>query len=250
MGFKDHFSQGSAAYASARPRYPRALADWLASVAPAPGLAWDVGCGSGQLSTLLGERFTRVIATDASAQQLEHAEGHPRVEYRCAAAEDSGLEANSVDVVTAAQAAHWFDLPRFYAEVRRVARAPESVVALITYSFHTVAPAVDDVLGRFALGTLAGFWPKERAHVDVGYASLEFPFARLEAPPLELCADWGVDAMLAYVRTWSAVSAFVRAGREAEVRAFEAEVRAAWGPIAARRVTWPLTVVAGRVGAR
>lgn len=223
--------------------------DFLASVAPSTALAWDVGCGSGQLSTLLGERFERVIATDASAQQLEHAEPHPRVEYRLGSAEASGLDAGSVDVITAAQAAHWFDLPRFYAEVRRVARAPESVVALVTYSFHTVAPAIDEVVGRFALGTVAAYWPKERAHVDAGYASLGFPFARLEVPPLELTEDWSVDAMLGYIRTWSAVSAFTRAGHEAEVLAFEAEVRAAWGAIGTRRITWPLTVLAGRVGA-
>lgn len=250
MGFNDHFSQGSAAYAAARPRYPRALVDFLADAARSTTVAWDVGCGSGQLSTLLGERFDRVIATDASAQQLQHAQAHPRVEYRCAPAEASGLEAGRVDLVVAAQAAHWFDLPRFYAEVRRVARGPQSVVALVTYSFHTVAPAVDEVVSRFALKTLAPWWPPERRHVDAGYASLDFPFARLEAPPLKLTADWDCAQVLGYVRTWSAVAAFVREGHQDAVRAFEAQVRQAWGPVGARRVTWPLTVVAGRVGPR
>lgn len=248
MTFKDHFSQGSAAYAAARPRYPRALVDFLAGACASTALAWDVGCGSGQLSTLLAERFGKVIATDASAQQLEHAEAHPKVEYRRAPAEASGLDARSVDLVTAAQAAHWFELPRFYAEVRRVARGPGAVVALVTYAWHSVAPAIDEVVAPFALGTLAPFWPKERKSVEDGYASLDFPFARLEVPALELSADWDVEAMLAYIRTWSAVSAFVRAGHEAQVQAFEADVRKAWGPIGARRVTWPLTVVAGRVG--
>ncbi|MEW5737895.1 MAG: class I SAM-dependent methyltransferase [Myxococcota bacterium] len=249
MSFKDHFSQASQAYAQSRPRYSRALVDFLADVSPSTGLAWDVGCGSGQLSTLLPERFAHVIATDASAQQLEHAEAHPKVEYRHAPAEASGLDANVADCITVAQAAHWFELPRFYAEVRRVARVPASVIALITYSFHSVAPAVDEVVGRFALGTLADFWPKERRHVDAGYASLDFPFARLDVPPLELVADWEVDAMLGYIRTWSATSAFLRAGHEREVQDFEDQVRSAWGSIRARRVTWPLTVVAGRVGA-
>lgn len=248
MGFKDHFSHDSAGYAAARPRYPRALVDFLASASPSTRLAWDVGCGSGQLSTLLAERFEQVIATDASAQQLANAEAHPKVTYRHAPAEASGLEARSVDLVTAAQAAHWFDLPRFYDEVRRVARGPDSVVALISYAWHSVAPAIDEVVAPFALGTLAPFWPKERKAVEDGYASLDFPFARLDVPPLELAADWECDAMLAYIRTWSAVAAFLRAGHEAELLAFEADVRKAWGGIGARRVTWPLTVIAGRVG--
>lgn len=249
MGFKDHFSHGSQAYAQRRPRYPRALVDFLADSSPSVGLAWDVGCGSGQLSTLLPERFERVVATDASAQQLEHAEAHPKVEYRQAPAEASGLSSRCVDLVTVAQAAHWFDLPRFYAEVRRVACVPETVLALITYSFHSVAPAVDEVVGRFALGTLADWWPKERVLVDSGYSTLDFPFERLAVPPLELVADWDVDAVLGYIRTWSAVGKFVQAGHGAQVAAFEQEARAAWGDIGPRRVTWPLTVVAGRVGA-
>lgn len=248
MGFKDHFSHDSAGYAAARPRYPRALVDFLASVSPSTRLAWDVGCGSGQLSTLLAERFERVIATDASAPQLANAEAHPKVTYRQASAEASGLEARSVDLVTVAQAAHWFDLPRFYGEVRRVARGPDSVVALISYAWHSVAPAIDDVVAPFAQGTLTPFWPKERKAVEDGYASLDFPFARLDVPPLELAADWDCDAMLAYIRTWSAVAAFLRAGHEAALLAFEADVRRAWGGIGARRVSWPLTVLAGRVG--
>lgn len=248
MGFKDHFSHDSRGYAVARPRYPRAVVDFLASVSPSTKLAWDVGCGSGQLSTLLAERFERVIATDASAQQLANAEARAKVEYRHAPAEASGIDAGSVDLVTAAQAAHWFDLPRFYDEVRRVARGPDSVIALISYAWHSVAPAIDEVVAPFALGTLTPFWPKERKAVEDGYASLDFPFARLEVPPLELAADWDCDAMLAYIRTWSAVAAFLRAGHDAELQAFEADVRRAWGAIGVRRVTWPLTVIAGRVG--
>ena len=120
--FKDHFSSGADGYAAHRPAYPAALAEFLAGAAPRPDVAWDAGCGSGQLSVLLGDRFERVIATDGSAEQLAHAAPHPRVEYRRATAEASGLADASVDLAVSAQAAHWFDLPAYYAEVRRVAR--------------------------------------------------------------------------------------------------------------------------------
>src|SRR5689334_22090747 len=148
MPFKDHFSSRSADYAAYRPTYPRAVADYLASLCPAPDVALDVGCGTGQLSVLLAENFRSVVATDASARQIESAVPHPRVDYRVAAAERSGLPDRSVDLVTAAQAAHWFDLPAFYAEVRRVGKAG-AVLALVTYGVVQADPEVDPVIQRF-----------------------------------------------------------------------------------------------------
>src|SRR5690349_17590978 len=117
--FKDHFSERAAGYASYRPHYPREVATWLASVAPARNLAWDVACGSGQLSTLLGDLFRLVIATDASAAQIEQAARHPNVEYRVEPGERASLSDRTADLITVAQAAHWIDLKAFYAEVRR-----------------------------------------------------------------------------------------------------------------------------------
>src|SRR2546422_1064300 len=130
--FEDHFSEIAAAYAAHRPSYPAALVDFLARLAPETRLAWDAGSGSGQLSVLLAGPFDRVVATDASAEQIARAAPHPKVEYRCAPAGVSGLPARVVDLATAAQAAHWFDLPAYYAEVRRVTR-PGGIVALISY---------------------------------------------------------------------------------------------------------------------
>src|SRR5689334_3844133 len=105
--FKDHFSERAAGYASHRPHYTKELVMWLASLAPAKRLAWDAGCGSGQLSTLLGDEFEKVFATDASSAQIEQAEPHPHVEYRVEPAERSSLADGSVDLITVAQAIHW-----------------------------------------------------------------------------------------------------------------------------------------------
>jgi SAM-dependent methyltransferase len=130
--FKDHFSTHAAGYAAHRPRYPTALVEYLAEIAPSLHLALDCGCGTGQLSVRLASRFERVVATDASASQIANAEPHDRVEYRVAPAEKSGLPDGTVDLITVAQAAHWLDLDSFYGEVRRVARH-DGVVALVTY---------------------------------------------------------------------------------------------------------------------
>src|SRR5579872_1342582 len=155
--FKDHFSELAAGYAAHRPTYPRALVDYLAGIAPAQRLAWDCGCGSGQLSTLLAEPFEQVVATDASAEQIASAVPADRVEYRVAPAEASGLSDASVDLVTVAQAAHWFDLPAFYAEARRVAR-PGAGIALVTYGIMEVDDETDRVTMPFYYDVLKGYW--------------------------------------------------------------------------------------------
>ena len=138
MAFKDHFSRIAATYASFRPRYPPALFDYLARSCRQHTLAWDCACGSGQATLDLAQRFDAVLATDASAAQLASAPPLANVRYRVAPAEDSGLAALSVDIVTVAQALHWFELAPFYAEVERVLRR-EGVLAVWTYGVMHVA---------------------------------------------------------------------------------------------------------------
>jgi ubiquinone/menaquinone biosynthesis C-methylase UbiE len=173
MSFKDHFSTRSADYAIYRPTYPRALVDYLAGLCAAHDVALDVGCGSGQLSVLLAERFAQVIATDASAQQIEKAAAHERVDYRVAPAENSGLPDRTADLVTAAQAAHWFDLPAFYAEARRVGK-PGAILALVTYGVLQADPDIDPTIQHFYENVVGPYWPPERYLVEEGYRSFDF----------------------------------------------------------------------------
>jgi SAM-dependent methyltransferase len=245
--FKDHFSARSADYAARRPTYPPALADWLAGIAPRTGLAWDAGCGSGQLSVLLGERFDRVVATDASARQIANARPHPHVDYRCAPAEASGLEDRSADLIVAAQAAHWFDLEGFYAEVRRVAR-PGAAVALVCYTLPRIEPAVDAALRRFHDERMAPYWPAEREHVDAGYATLPFPFPEIPAPDTAMTADWTLADMLGFLDTWSSVRRFEQAEGRSPIPEFRAALEPIWPEGRRLAVRWPLSVRAGRVG--
>jgi len=221
--------------------------DFLASVVPGRGLAWDAGCGSGQLSVLLAERFERVVATDASPEQIAHAAPHPGVEYRVARAEASGLPDRCVDLATAAQAAHWFDLDAYYAEVRRVAR-PGAVIALLTYGVMTIGPDIDPIVRAFHAGTLRPHWPPERRPVDEGYRSLPFPFRELDAPPMELRAEWSLPDVLGYIGTWSAVRALERDEGPDPFVAFRHRLAGAWGDPALRRpIRWPLGMRVGRV---
>ena len=245
--FKDHFSQVASAYAAHRPSYPVAVVDFLARHAPARRLAWDCGCGSGQLSVLLAGPFERVLATDASAEQIAHATAHPKVEYRCAPAGASDLQDHIADLATAAQAAHWFDLPAYYAEVRRVLR-PGGLVALISYGVATAGADLDAVIHPFYSQVLGSFWPPERRHVDEGYRSLPFPFEELESPPFEIRLEWRLEDLIGYVGTWSAVWALERAKGQGPVASFTRDLAAAWGPPdRMRTVRWPLSLRVGRV---
>lgn len=248
-GFKDHFSTVAAGYAAHRPVYPPALAEYLAGLAPQHRLVWEAGCGSGQLSVLLAPHFERVFATDASAEQIAHAVRCPNVDYRAAKAERCELPDGAADLAVAAQAAHWFDLSAYYAEVRRVVR-PGGVVALVSYGIHSVNEDVDRVVGRFYHGPLDSHWPPERRHVEAGYRTLPFPFAETAAPLLEMTAEWPLAGMLDYVGTWSALQSLERAGARREFEAFRTELAAAWGPPETRRrVRWPLSLRVGQVAA-
>lgn len=234
--FKDHFSDRASGYASHRPVYPPELVDYLAAQCGGvhPLTAWDAGCGSGQLSVPLTAKFDRVIATDASAEQIAHATPHLHVEYRASPAENSGIAAESVDLAVAAQAAHWFDLPRFYAEARRVVRKG-GVVALVTYDLLEVNGAIDALVRTFYRSLE---WPPERRLVEDGYASLPFPFHEMESPRLFMTSDWNVEHLLGYVHTWSGA-------RGADTAQFERDIRELWGD-ATRAVRWPLAMRIGR----
>lgn len=246
--FKDHFSKTSADYASYRPTYPMQLVDELAKISPATDLALDVGCGTGQLSVLLAERFNQVVATDASAAQIEKATPHKNVTYRTALAENSGVDDNSVDLITVAQAAHWLDLEKFYSEARRIAKS-NAAIALITYGvLHVEGDAVDAIVQEFYWKTIGPYWPPERRHVEEGYRNLPYPFHETKLPNLAIEVSWCLQDLIGYVKTWSAVIAAQKALDTDPVAHLTETLRNPWGNAEVRRrVTWPLSLRVGHV---
>lgn len=248
MSFTDHFGGHAAGYAAHRPTYPAALFAFLAGAAPGRDLAWDCGTGSGQAATGLAEEFAAVVATDPSAGQLAHARAHPRVTYRPGDEGTSGLADRAADLVTAAQAAHWFDLDRFYAEVRRVAR-PGGLVALWTYGLATISPAVDAVLLAFYRDRVGRYWPAERRHVETEYRDLPFPFEPVPAPPFSMTFTLDRPGLVAYVGTWSAVARCLEAEGRDPLPDLERALAAAWPDASdTRTIRLALTLLLGRVG--
>lgn len=247
MSFRDHFSGHAAGYAQGRPTYPPALFEWLAALCPRRALAWDAGCGNGQAAHALARHFERVIATDPSAEQVAQGTPAPNLEYRVEPAESPSLEAHSADLATAAQAFHWFDLPRYFAAVRRTL-TPAGILAVWTYGLSNVDAGVDRVFRKLYDEVLGPYWPAERRHVENGYAELSFPFESIAAPAFAMQCDWTLSQYLAYLRTWSASQRYLRATGVDPVALIEPELTTAWGDPAARRtVEWPLGVRVGRV---
>lgn len=244
MPFRDHFSAQAQHYARHRPQYPRALFDYLATLAPAQECAWDCGTGNGQAAIELAKHFQRVIATDASREQIENAFPHERVDYRVEQAENTSIPDNSVDLITVGTAVHWFDFDPFYAEVRRVGK-PGAILAVWTYDLPIVAPGVDDCIARF-YAMLDGYWPERFHYLAEKYRDLPFPFEEIEAPALLMEAEWDLDAMLGFLASWSAVRRyFEREGRH-PVEIFLNELRECWGGTS-RKVRWPLYFRIGKL---
>lgn len=244
--FKDHFSAHSSVYHEARPTYPEALFDWLASQVPTRLLAWDVGCGNGQASVALAARFARVYATDPSAAQVANADARVNIEYRVEPAEQCALAHARVDLVTVAQALHWFDHARFYIEVSRVLK-PGGVFAAWTYSDCHVTPAIDLLKDRLYVDLTGPYWPPERVHTDSGYSTLPFPFVEISAPAFDMHANWTLAQFLAYLRSWSATQRYLKDKGEDPVALVESAMRDAWGDQAAQRaVHWTFHLRCGR----
>lgn len=246
MTFKDHFSSSANAYARARPRYPEALFDFVARIAPATRRAWDAGCGNGQASHALADRFAHVLATDPSAEQVALAEARENISYRVERAEQSSADDASCDAVTVAQALHWFDHPRFFDEVQRVLTS-RGVLVVWGYSAFHVTPAFDDVFTARVLDVIEPDWPRENQLLWHGYESIAFPGERIVAPALDVDVAWTLDALLAYVKTWSGVRRHgERTGQDVVEVARSALAEAFGDTRAARSIRMPIHLVARR----
>jgi len=244
--FHDHFSGHAAEYARFRPHYPASLFADLAALCPHRDAAWDCGTGNGQAAVALAEYFKRVFATDASAQQIGQAILNPRVSYRVANERHSGLDNDSIDLVTVAQALHWFDTAAFFAEVQRVLR-PGGVIAVWCYGLHRLGEPFDAVLHHFYAETVGADWPPERVLVEQGYRTIPFPFEELPPPVAAMEQELSLDGLLNYLSTWSAVKRYEKRVGFSPLNVLEKKLLPLWGDRhQPRPAVWPISVRVGR----
>ena len=201
---KDNFSHDSEAYKIYRPEYPQSLFDYLKELPVQKDLMWDAGTGNGQMVKGMASVFSRIEATDISSAQLSQAIHYNNVTYSLQAAEQTNLNEGSVDLITVAQAIHWFDFDLFYSEVRRVAKR-DAVIAVIGYSRPKLKPEIDKLLDEFYTQTVGPYWDKERHYVDEAYKTIPFPFKEILVPDFSMNYIWKMSQFIGYLSTWSAV---------------------------------------------
>ncbi len=245
MVFKDYFSDHAAGYASYRPHYPDALFQWLAQCCPQPVNAWDCATGSGQAAYALSKYFQQVIATDASQAQLTQAAPHDNIHYVCASAEHVPLVTHSLDLITVAQAVHWFDRPRFYAEVDRLL-VPGGLLALWCYGLFRITPEIDALILDYYQHTVGTYWPPERRHIEQAYQCIGFPYTERATPNYRMQVEWNLTQVMGYLATWSATRLFIEATGRDPLPTLEQLLMAAWGdPQQPRAIDWPIYLKAG-----
>ncbi|KXW56632.1 class I SAM-dependent methyltransferase [Ferrovum sp. PN-J185] len=242
------FTEGGKNYAHYRPHYPVALSHYLSTLTPHHECAIDVGCGSGQLTQLLSSHFQSVLGMDPSFDQLQHAIKHPSIQYQTASAEQLPLKHHCADLLTAAQAAHWFNLDLFYSEVKRVLK-PSGVLALISYGVLRIDSAdINELFQQFYYEDIATFWPPERRLVDEGYKTLPFPFTEVTTPILHIELEWNLMELVGYISTWSATKRILAENKDHLLNDFFTSLQHYWPEQEAKlSVSWPINLRVGKL---
>ncbi|HEV2480239.1 MAG TPA: class I SAM-dependent methyltransferase [Puia sp.] len=243
---KDNFSILADQYAQFRPTYPAALFDHLFGLTPAKDAAWDCGTGNGQIAQRLASVFPNVQATDISRQQLDNAVTLPSIHYSLQPAEKTDFPDHCFDLITVAQAIHWFDFDAFYAEVNRTIR-PGGILAVIGYHLPRFNAAVDAVIADFYRTIVGPYWDKERRYIDDNYTTIPFPYADLPAPAFTIDVQWSFDHLIGYLETWSAVKHYQKEKGENPVRLVEARLKTAWGEAGGLSGHFPILLRLARV---
>lgn len=244
--FKDHFSVHSEKYGKYRPGYPAVLFKFLSSITPGHDLAWDCATGSGQAAHGLVEYFHKVIATDASEQQIKNAIRHKKILYKVAPAHKTSIQTESIDLITVAQALHWFEFDQFYKEAERVLKQ-NGIIAVWTYNLLSISPEIDSIIKYFYFNVVGEFWPPERKLVENGYENIPFPFHKLQGPSFHMSAKWTIKQLIGYISTWSAVTRYRDYKGNDPIESIEKELTKSWDISSDfMEVYWPLSILIGK----
>ena len=249
--FKDYFSKQSDIYKKARPGYPDELFKYLSSLCKEHDLAWDCATGNGQAAVSLANWFKQVIATDGSEQQLKNATHNKGVTYKQALAEDSGIVSESVDLITVANAIHWFNLPEFYKEADRVLKHG-GVLAVWTYAHSYIEGSnqkeIAALMEHLSGGILGKYWPVGREIVMSGYKTINLPFETIDAPLFKYHTRVDMEKLLGFVYSWSSTQRYISQTGNDPVLTIRDELLQLWGGDAGeiKTMTGELTVKASK----
>ncbi len=244
MEAKDLFSSHAKQYASFRPTYPKELYDFIFSHVKKFDTAWDCGTGNGQVARDLAPKFKDVFAADISEKQLGNAYQANNIFYSIAG-EQTNFPDHQIDLITVAQAIHWFDIPMFYNEVSRVANN-DAILAVWGYSLLGISPAIDKLITHFYTEVVGPYWDAERKLIDEQYKTIPFPFKEIQTPEFKFSFEWTLEEFEGYISTWSSVQKYIKANQHKPVENFIKEIKPLWKE-ERQTVNFPLFLRLGRV---
>ena len=243
---KDNFSRQADVYAKYRPTYPQELYDFILSKVKSRNAAWDCATGNGQTAKELAKYFRKVFATDISQKQIDNALPAENIFYSAQTAEHTNFEDNIFDLVTVSQALHWFDVNKFYAEVKRVAK-PGAWIAVWMYSLATISPEIDELINvKHYKKTLGNFWDYERKYVDDNYTTLPFPFLEIQCPVFKMKFEWTLDELVGYLNTWSALQKFITQNHFNPINELKEQIKPFWYP-EKMKIVFPVYLRMGQI---
>jgi len=243
---KDNFSTQSAEYAIYRPTYPQELYDFIFSLVDEKDAAWDCATGNGQVARVLAQHFQQVYATDISEKQLSQALKLPNILYKVEAADRADVPDQSFNLITVAQAIHWFNFDAFYAEVRRALKA-DGVIAVIGYGLMLIDKKIDPVIHKLYEDILGKYWDSERRYIEEGYKTIPFPFEEIEAPHFQIKTTWNFSQLIGYLNTWSSLQHYKKANERNPLEYLLTELKEAWGDDAEKDLRFPILLRIGKV---
>lgn len=246
MEHKDYFSGHSKLYAAFRPVYPDSLCQFILKHVNTKETAWDCATGNGQVAGELAKHFKHVYATDISAKQLEHAIRLDNISYSVGPAERTGFHDNQFDLVTVAQALHWFNVEAFYNEVVRVSKK-NALLAVWGYELCKVNPSIDELFTDFYHNTVGSYWDTARKLVENEYRDIPFPFPIIGTPKFVIEVNWSLENFLGYLTTWSATQKYIREKGHNPVEDLTGKLKRLWHPDVTKKVVFPIFMKLGRV---
>ncbi|CAF3703388.1 unnamed protein product [Rotaria sp. Silwood1] len=207
-------AQHAARYAITRPTYPPELMEKIINFLAMKykgvyDYAVDIGCGSGQSTELLSPYFQKVYGYDVSENQIKEAKTKNKIsniEYQVSANNAIPHANKSLCLITAAQAAHWFDLKQFYSEANRTLKQM-GVLALYGYELPKIdgenSTQLNEIFQTF-YKKLLPYFPPDRLQIDKKYADIILPYEeQIRDESVKIKYEWNLDRFLAYVSTWS-----------------------------------------------
>ncbi len=244
---KENFSKQAHLYRKFRPQYPKALLQMLAELPENNVCLWDCGTGNGQVAAALSTAFKTVQATDISTEQIKYAIPKDNIHYSVQAAEKTSFDANQFDLITVAQAMHWFDFDAFYKEVQRVAKK-NAILAIWGYGLLRISEEIDVLIDDYYTQIIGPYWDVERKHIDNHYTSIPFPFEALEINrSYSIDLQWKLDELEGYLNTWSSLQKYLREHATNPVDTVIKQIEAYWGKEEIKEVSFPIFLKIGRL---